>query len=42
MNLKRLRFDKQIYQFHDDLFFQIQIINVPETTTILNSITVSE
>ncbi len=42
MNLKRLRFDKQLYQFHDDFFFQIQIINVPETTTILNSITVSE
>ena len=42
MNLKRLRFDKQLYHFLDDFFSQIQIINVPETTTILNSITVSE
>jgi len=42
MNLKRLRFDKQLYQFLDDFFHQIQLISSPETTTALNSITVSE
>ena len=42
MNLKRLRFDKQLYQFLDDFFNQIQPISSLETTTLLNSITVSE
>ena len=42
MNLKRLRFSKQLYQFFDDFFYQIQLIILPNTITVLNPITDSE
>ena len=42
MNFKRLRFDEQTHFFLDDFYNQIQLINSNETSTVLNSILVSE
>ena len=42
MNFIRLRFDKQTHFFLDDFSNQIQLINSNETSTVLNSISVSE
>lgn len=42
MNFKRLRLDKQTHFFLDDFYNQIQLINSNETSTVLNSILVSE
>ena len=42
MNFKKLRFDQQLYQFLDDFLYQIQLISLSETITVLNPITDSE